>query len=296
MLGTRLLASLATETTRAHAKLILAGDPKQLPAVEAGGLFTALANRGPRVELVDNRRQHDPEERLAVTALRHGHTRFAVRHLDRGGKVTVATNSDTLRDHMITDWLTHRDAGSDVVMGAVRRADAADLNIRAHHHLEASGQLGPLVALVDDRRYCVGEPVLAGRNRYDLGLINGDLGVITGIAADHPALRVRIGDREVEVPMDYVADHLSHAYARTVHKTQGLTCDVALLLGDDTLYAELGYTGLTRGRQHNHLYAVTSTIDRGEDGTHDLAHVIATLDTSRAKTAAIDILDVSEIA
>ncbi len=153
MLGTRLLASLATETTRADAKLIQVGDPKQLPAVEAGGLFTALANRGPRVELVDNRRQHDPEERLAVTALRHGHTRFAVRHLDRGGKVTVAANSDTLRDQMVTDWLTHRDAGSDVVMGAVRRADAADLNRRAHHHLEASGQLGPLVALVDDRRY-----------------------------------------------------------------------------------------------------------------------------------------------
>ncbi len=96
--------------------------------------------------------------------------------------------------------------------------------------------------------------------------------------------------------MDYVTDHLSHAYARTVHKTQGLTCDVALLLGDDTLYAELGYTGLTRGRQHNHLYAVTSSLDVGEDGTHDLAHVIAALDTSRAKTAAIDILAAPEIA
>jgi hypothetical protein len=42
-----------------------------------------------------------------------------------------------------------------------------------------------------------------------------------------------------------VAEHLQHGYARTVHKTQGLTCDVALLLGDDTLYADFGYTGLT---------------------------------------------------
>lgn len=296
MVGTRLLASLTNETDRAEAKLIVAGDPKQLPAVEAGGLFAALATRGPRVELVDNRRQRDPEERLVVTALRHGHTRFAVRHLDRGGRVTVATNSDALREEMVTDWLTHRETGADVVMGAVRRADAADLNRRAHHRLEATGQLGPLVALVDDRRFCIGEPVLAGRNRYDLGVINGDLGTVTGICADHPALRVRIGDRDLEVPMDYVTDHLSHAYARTVHKTQGMTCDVALLLGDDTLYAELGYTGMTRGRQHNHLYAVTSTLDLGEDGTHDLAHVIAALEVSRAKTAAIDVRDVPEIA
>jgi ATP-dependent exoDNAse (exonuclease V) alpha subunit len=296
MVGTRLLASLATETDRAQAKLILAGDPKQLPAVEAGGLFTALANRTPRVELVDNRRQCDPEERLVVTALRHGHTRFAVRRLDRGGRVTVATNSDVLREDMINDWATHREAGADVVMGAVRRADAADLNIRAHNRLEASGQLGPLVALVDDRRLCIGDEVLAERNRYDLGLINGDLGVITGVVADHPAIRLRIGDRDVDVPMDYVTDHLSHAYARTVHKTQGLTCDVALLLGDDTLYTELGYTGLTRGRSQNRLYAVTSSLDVAEDGTHDLAHVIAALKTSRAKTAAIDLRDAPAIA
>jgi ATP-dependent exoDNAse (exonuclease V) alpha subunit len=36
MLGTRLMAALATEAGRARAKLILVGDPKQLPAVEAG--------------------------------------------------------------------------------------------------------------------------------------------------------------------------------------------------------------------------------------------------------------------
>jgi conjugative relaxase-like TrwC/TraI family protein len=296
MVGTRLLAALATETARAEAKLILVGDPKQLPAVEAGGLFTALANRLPKVELVDNRRQIDPDERLVAAALRHGHAAFAVRRLDQAGRVTVATNSDALRDQLVTDWLTHRDSGADVVMGAVHRADVADLNMRAHNALEAAGQLGPLVAVVDDRRFCVGEQVLAQRNRYDLGLVNGDLGEITGIVADRPALRVRIADRDVEVPMDYVTDHLTHAYARTVHKTQGLTCDVALLLGDDTLYTELGYTGLTRGRSQNRLYAVTSSLDLGDDGTHDLAHVIAALETSRAKTAALDLADAPAIA
>jgi conjugative relaxase-like TrwC/TraI family protein len=296
MVGTRLLAALATEAARADAKLILVGDPKQLPAVEAGGLFAALAARLPNVELVDNRRQADPDERLVATALRHGHAGFAVRRLDKGGRVTVATNSDALRDQLVTDWLAHCSGGADVVMGAVHRADVDDLNTRAHHALEAAGELGPLVALVDDKRFCIGEQVLAHRNRYDLGLVNGDLGEITSIVADHPAIRVRIGGRDVEVPMDYVTDHLSHAYARTVHKTQGLTCDVALLLGDDALYTELGYTGLTRGRTENRLYAVTSSLDVGEDGTHDLAHVIAALETSRAKTAAIDLRDAPAIA
>ena len=88
----------------------------------------------------------------------------------------------------------------------------------------------------------------------------------------------------MSLPLDYVTDHLQHGYARTVHKTQGLTCEVALLLGDDTLYAELGYTGLTRGSDENHLYAVA--VEPSDPDGQALDHVIRALDTSRAKTAA----------
>lgn len=95
--------------------------------------------------------------------------------------------------------------------------------------------------------------------------------------------------------MEDEPDHLSHAYARTVHKTQGLTCDVALLLGDDTLYAELGYTGLTRGRQENRLYAVVDPTAAERDGA-ELAHVVRALGVSRADTAAVDYLEPPAIA
>src|SRR6202035_760054 len=111
---------------------------------------------------------------------------------------------------------------------------------RAHAALEAAGQLGPPVVVVDEQRFCVGDQVLALKNRYDLGILNGDLGEVTG--ADDRSVHVRSSSgRDVQLPLDYVAEHLQHSYARTVHKTQGLTCDVAILLGDDVLYAEAGY-------------------------------------------------------
>ena len=90
--------------------------------------------------------------------------------------------------------------------------------------------------------------------------------------------------------LDYVTDHLQHAYARTVHKTQGLTCEIALFLGDDALYAELGYTALTRGTHENRVYTVVSNEDF-EDRDFHLEHVVRALDRSLAKTAAIDYLD-----
>ena len=286
MLGSRVMADLADEVGRARAKMILVGDPKQLPSIDAGGLLAALARRVGVIELVENRRQQDPEERFITSALRDGRTELAVRRLDAHGHVTVAHNSDGLRDQMVLDWWSHRHEGRDVVMGAIRRSDVRDLNARAHACLEADGRLGPLVAVVDEQRFSIGDQVLAAKNRYDLGILNGDLGEITG--ADEDFLRVRCSDREVRLPLDYVTDHLTHAYARTVHKAQGLTCDVGLLLGDDTLYAELGYTGLTRGSVENHLYTVVGAPGLDDDGD-PLAHVVKALDKSLAKTAAIDV-------
>lgn len=286
MLGTRLLAALVTEAQEAHAKVVLVGDPRQLPPIEAGGLLTRLAAEGPAVELVENRRQLDPEERLTVTALRFGRAGLAVRRLEHHGNLTTAPNSDQLRDQMIGDWWRHRETGAEVVMGAPHRSDVRDLNKRAHAALEFEGRVGPVVAVVDDQRFCIGDQVLALHNRYDLGVLNGDLATVTGATAER--LRVHHSDgRDISLPLDYVTEHLQHAYARTIHKTQGLTCDVALMLGDDTLYAELGYTALTRGAHHNHLYAVVS--DNAED--HELAGLVRSLETSRAKTAAVDHLD-----
>lgn len=72
----------------------------------------------------------------------------------------------------------------------------------------------------------------------------------------------------------------------TVHKSQGMTCDISLVLGDDSLYAEAGYTSITRGRHRNHVYAVSST-DR-----HDPeANLRRALDRSAAKQTAIEQMD-----
>ena len=83
MVGTLLLASLAEAAQGAGAKLVLVGDPKQLAAIEAGGLFAALCERVLPVELRENRRQQDPTERAVAAALRAGRTELAVRRLGR---------------------------------------------------------------------------------------------------------------------------------------------------------------------------------------------------------------------
>ncbi|HWC10788.1 MAG TPA: hypothetical protein VG455_06145, partial [Acidimicrobiales bacterium] len=65
-----------------------------------------------------------------------------------------------MRDQLVLDWWAYRQDGSDVVIGAIRRSEVRDLNARAHACLEAEGHLGPVVAVVDEQRFCIGDQLL----------------------------------------------------------------------------------------------------------------------------------------
>jgi ATP-dependent exoDNAse (exonuclease V) alpha subunit len=289
MLGTQLMAEMVGHADQSGAKVILVGDPKQLPPIEAGGLFASLGQRVDVIELVENRRQRDPLDRFVSVALRKGLTELAVRRLDDGGRITIAHNADALREHMTFDWFALHNDGRDALMAGVHRSDVRDLNARAHELLEGAGLLGPLLMTVDEQRFNVGDSVIATRNRYDLGILNGDIATVTSGGADGLCVATTNG-RELRLPLDYVTEFVHHSYARTVHTTQGLTCETALLLGDDALYAEVGYTGLTRGSHENRIYTVVPAAEFHNDGFH-LHDLVQTLDHSHAKTAAVDYLD-----
>src|SRR5262249_12181332 len=87
MVGTRKLARLHRLTRRANAKLVLVGDPRQLPEIQAGGAFAALGRRIGVTRLVANMRQRDPIERLALAQLRRRNVADAVSLLTESGRV-----------------------------------------------------------------------------------------------------------------------------------------------------------------------------------------------------------------
>ena len=63
MVGTRKLARLIDHATTAGAKVVLVGDPCQLPEIDAGGAFRGLRARLGASDLIENRRQTAPWER-----------------------------------------------------------------------------------------------------------------------------------------------------------------------------------------------------------------------------------------
>lgn len=257
MVGTRTLDAISRHTTDAGAKLVLVGDTAQLPEIDAGGSFRALTEQLPTAVLAENRRQHQPWERVALDQLRAGHIVEAVATYDDQGRIIVSDNADALRQQLVEDWATAHLAGADAVMIASHRADVRDLNDRARTVLDDAGQLGTRRLIVDGREFAIGDRILATKaNHYDLDILNGDLGTITALAADGVTFRSERADAERTMPTTAIADgHLDHGYARTNYKTQGATADAVFILGDDgDLDRQAAYTALSRGRHDNRLY------------------------------------------
>jgi Ti-type conjugative transfer relaxase TraA len=257
MVGTRALLHLAEHAHRAHAKLVLVGDHHQLPEIEAGGAFRALAERLDPITLAENRRQRDSIERSAVTELRAGCVSTAVERLSEYGRIISSPTAEQIRDRMVHDWFDAKRQGEDAIMLAIRRADVADLNQRARTLLQTEGTIGSDELCAAERGFAVGDEVIALRNHRCIGLLNGQRVTVVEVDGRARTMRVDTGEQRVHVPTEYLdAAHIDHAYAMTVHKAQGLTCDRSFLLGDEHLYREAGYTALTRGRLENRLYAL----------------------------------------
>ncbi len=108
-------------------------------------------------------------------------------------------------------------------------------------------------ALLPRRRgeWYEGRPVMVTRNSPELGIFNGDVGVVLRSSAGDGALRGYFldGDELRSVSVGRLAD-VETAFAMTVHKSQGSEFEhVLLVLPDEdvpVLTRELLYTGITR--------------------------------------------------
>jgi exodeoxyribonuclease V alpha subunit len=100
--------------------------------------------------------------------------------------------------------------------------------------------------------YRLGDRVMQIRNNYDKEVFNGDMGRITSLDVVNQVLTVRIDERLVDYEFSEL-DELVHAYAVSVHKSQGseYRAVVAPVLTSHfvMLQRNLLYTAVTRAKE-----------------------------------------------
>lgn len=298
MVGTRTLERVLDHAAAGHAKVVLVGDHRQLPAIDAGGAFAGLARRLGATRLHDNRRQIAAWERRALNRLRNGATDRALADYASHGRINVAPTVDAARRRMVEDWIRSRDAGRAATMLAAHTRDVSELNRLAREQLQGRGRLQADRVRIGDRRFAVGEEIIATRNDYDLGVLNGTRGTITNIDTSTGRITAYT-DRgtAVEFPHSYVADgNLLHSYAVTFHKAQGATVGETFVLGTTGLDREHAYSALSRGAEANWLYLSDGSTRVEEAHAPEIepdaaARLAARLEVSAAQSLAIDLDD-----
>lgn len=295
MVGTRDLAELAEHAAAVGAKLVLVGDDRQLPEIDAGGAFRGLADRIGALELRDVRRQAEPWDRQALLELRDGSVRSWAETYRSHGRLVAGPNAEVTRDALVAAWWRdlEQDPAKEVVMVALRRNDVADFNQRAREQMKTAGALGREEVVAGTRAFATGDRVALTTNDRILDVRNGERGDVTAIDVTARSVRVRVAEREVELPARYLdAGSVDHGYAMTAHRLQGATVDRTHVLGSDELYREWGYTALSRHRDAAHFYITTTETQQPLPGLeeHDaLDDTLASLHRENAKSLASDL-------
>lgn len=287
MAETRVLTPLLRLIDDAGGKAILVGDPNQLPAVGAGGLFPALCDRLGAIGISENHRQHDPLERDALAHLRTGEPEPYLTHAASSGRLHLEDDATSSRSRLLEDWwqAAERDVSGSVML-AHRRDDVRELNDAARVLMLRAGRLGPEALLFGRREFRVGDRAICGQNDMRCGVRNGTRGTVVDLDLASQTLILKTDAGALHrINAEYAAGHVTHAYALTGHAAQGATVDRAfVLLGAEGALREWGYVACSRARRETRLYIVGDAYERETHG-RDLAPDHASARTARALTA-----------
>jgi len=263
-----LLQAIADRT-----RLILVGDPDQLPPVGPGFPFSDMLRSGklPGIRLTEIFRQAQ-ESLIVMNAHRVNIGQMPELNNVKSDFFFLNTKTEEAVAQTIVGLCATRlpknmgiQPWEIQVLSPTKKGSAGT----AHLNMLLQQNLNPPAPDKKERRYgdtCFreGDRVMQVRNNYDIlwkktdgsmvgsGIFNGDVGTVLSIDSDMETMTIRFDDREADYDFTQL-NELELAYAMTVHKSQGSEYRAVVLAawgGSPYLLSRsILYTAITRARE-----------------------------------------------
>ena len=272
MVDVRLLCSLLKAIPKGR-RLILVGDPDQLPPVGPGSPFSDMLRSGvlPAVRLTEIFRQAQ-QSLIVMNAHRINRGEMPDLKNVKSDFFFMRRNSEEELTNLIRDLCTTRlpmnmgiPPEQIQVLSPTRKGGVG--TVALNKMLQSA--LNPASSDKREHQYgntCFreGDRVMQVRNNYDIvwkktdgsaagtGIFNGDVGIVREIDRDRESVKVVYDDREAEYDFTQLGE-LEPAFAITVHKSQGSEYRAVILTawgGSPYLLSRsVLYTAITRARE-----------------------------------------------
>ena len=271
MVDIELMRSLL-EALRPGSRLVLVGDPDQLPSVGPGNVLGDMLRSGviPAVALTQVFRQ---AERSAIIRNAHAVDQGQPPRLDndqgdffflcrRSADRLVQTVVELCRDRLPAKMGIPADQIQ--VLSPTRRGACGTVALnRALQAALNPPQRGKRQKQWGDLLFRTGDRVMQTKNNYDVlwekddgsvgsGIFNGDVGIIQDIDPSGEMITLRFDDRTAVYTSDLLSQ-LDMAYAITVHKSQGSEYPAVILTSapaaPSLMVRGVLYTAITRARR-----------------------------------------------
>jgi AAA domain/Relaxase/Mobilisation nuclease domain len=264
MIDTRLMAMLAAWASDTRAKLILAGDDRQLSSIDHGGMFGALKDRYGAAELSEVKRQYKHDERRASEMMAEGNFHDALHIYDAKGAIHWTRTQGEARAQLVAQWAkdTAAEPAKTRFVLAYTNDDVNLLNAALRAVREGRAELGPgheFDTAHGSFSVAVGDHIQFTGTDKKQGIHNSRTGTIEAIDGTHIAVTLA-GRKPKTINFDARRfDKFRHGYAGTVYKAQGKTLDQTYLYHSEHWRRAASYVALTRHREQTALFVARNT-------------------------------------
>jgi exodeoxyribonuclease V alpha subunit len=261
------LFSALIAAVRPDAQLILVGDIDQLPSVGAGAVLSDVidSEAATVIRLTEIFRQAQASKIVvSAHAINHGELPvldppegpgaattdfyfFAREDPDAGRATIVELVAERIPKGFGFDAITEIQ-----VLAPMHRGELGTNLINRALQERLNPAAGGAELTRGERTFRRGDKVMQLRNDYDKSVFNGDIGVISAIDADEAVVRVEFDGRTASYERAEL-DQLTHAYAVSIHKSQGSEYPAVVIPLVTQHYMMLQrsllYTAVTRGKK-----------------------------------------------
>lgn len=247
MVGTKEWHTILKHAEMFGVKVIAVGDDNQFKPISSGDCFNQFMRQKNTFHLSEIRRQKEDWQKQASAEFAKLNTGTALGIYESHGNIHELSDSG---ESIAISYVNAESKGSVAVLCSTNK-ECREINDIVREMKKIKGELGEDIIKIGERSFAKDDKIVFLENNKQFDVKNGLTGVVQSFDNGILYVQTEEGTKHIKAG-EY--DKIDHAYAITLHKSQGKTYDRTIVLASKFMDAKAMYVAMTRHREGVDLY------------------------------------------